>query len=127
MFFILNSGHSSTLMQLATGTGKSLMFGLMAHFINTELKYKVAVVVPNETLATIQQDKYCPQACKVSDDLFDASIKEVFYCTYDDFLSGKIPLDTCIFVDEIDTMFFADKPEVKSGLFISAILLLNKY
>jgi superfamily II DNA or RNA helicase len=53
MFFILNSGHSSTLMQLATGTGKSLMFGLMARFINAELKYKVAVIVPNETLATI--------------------------------------------------------------------------
>jgi hypothetical protein len=53
MFFILNAGHRSTLMQLATGTGKSLMFGLMAHFVNTEFKCKVAVVVPNETLAAI--------------------------------------------------------------------------
>jgi superfamily II DNA or RNA helicase len=53
MFFILNSGCRSTLMQLATGTGKSLMFGLMAQFISNELKCKVAVVVPNKTLATI--------------------------------------------------------------------------
>jgi hypothetical protein len=59
--------------------------------------------------------------------LFDASIKEIFYCTYDDFLSGKIPLETYIFVDEIDSLFFADKPEIKGELFISAILLLNKY
>jgi hypothetical protein len=91
------------------------MFGLMAHFINTELKCKVAVVVPNETLATIQQDKYCPMSCKVSSALYDQENNDIFYCTYTDLLTGNIPLNTVLLVDEIDSLFFGDQPEVKDG------------
>jgi reverse gyrase len=39
-------------MQLPTGTGKSLMFGLMARYLNLQGK-KVAVIVPTEVLAAI--------------------------------------------------------------------------
>jgi hypothetical protein len=37
-------------------------------------------------------------------------MKGIFYCTYEDFLSGNIPLGTILLVDEIDTLFFNDKP-----------------
>jgi hypothetical protein len=54
-------------------------------------------------------------------------VKEVFYCTYNDLLSGNIPSDAIIFVDEIDALFFGDEPLVSQGKMLSAILLLNKY
>jgi superfamily II DNA or RNA helicase len=41
-------------MQLPTGCGKSYMFGMLARYLNLILGKKVAVVVPNETLAAIQ-------------------------------------------------------------------------
>lgn len=114
-------------MQLPTGTGKSFMFGLMARYLNLMQGVKVAVVVPNEVLAAIQQDKYCPWASRIQDNLFKKDAKDVFYCTYDDFLTGEIPQDTVILVDEIDALFFNDKPQLKGAKFLSAILLLNKY
>jgi len=70
----------------------------------------VVVVVPNEVLAAIQQDKYCPWASKTSDDLLDKEIREVFYCTYEDFRTGRIPLDAIILADEVDALIFSDKP-----------------
>jgi hypothetical protein len=36
-------------------------------------------------------------------------------------------MDTILLVDEIDSLFFADKVELVNGRLISAILLLNKY
>jgi superfamily II DNA or RNA helicase len=36
-------------------------------------------------------------------------------------------LDTIILVDEIDALFFNDKPQLKGTNFLSTILLLNKY
>ena len=110
MYAILNSGYKRTFMQLPTGTGKSLMFGLMARYTNSRRGVKVVVVVPNKVLAAIQQGKYCPWASKVSDDLYREDAKEIFYCTYDDLLSGNIPSDAIIFVDEIDALFFGDAP-----------------
>lgn len=83
--------------------------------------------MPNEVLAAVQQDKYCPWASRISDKLFDKDAKEVFYCTYDDFITGDIPLDAIVFVDEIDALFFNDKPQLKGTKILSAILLLNKY
>jgi hypothetical protein len=41
-------------MQRPTGTGKSLMFGLMSHYINVIHGHKTIVAVPNEVLAAIQ-------------------------------------------------------------------------
>lgn len=54
-------------------------------------------------------------------------MKEVFYCTYKDFRKGEIPLDALVLVDEVDALFFNDKPKVKDNKLISTILLLNKY
>jgi hypothetical protein len=36
-------------------------------------------------------------------------------------------LNSVLFIDEIDSLFFADSPAVTEGKFLSAILLLNKY
>jgi len=52
---------------------------------------------------------------------------DIHYCTYLDVLSGKIPASTILFIDEIDSFFFADEPKIIEGKFISAILLLNKH
>ena len=114
-------------MQLPTAFGKSYMNGVMAKYANKVLGLKVAVIVPNDVLAAVQQDLYCPWANKVHDDIWRANVNGVHYCTYDDFLTGKIPFGTLCFVDEIDSIFFNDKPEVKGVTFISAIILLNKY
>jgi len=51
MYTLLTSTHTRTFMQLPTGTGKSLMFGLMARYLNVKNGVKVTVVVPNEVLA----------------------------------------------------------------------------
>jgi superfamily II DNA or RNA helicase len=69
MYLLLTSQHQRTLVQLVTGFGKSLMFGLMAQYLNQTYNTKVVVVVPNETLAAVQQKKYCPTASKVGDNL----------------------------------------------------------
>jgi superfamily II DNA or RNA helicase len=53
MYAILNSGYKRTFMQLPTGAGKSLMFGLMARYTNSRRGVKVVVVVPNKVLAAI--------------------------------------------------------------------------
>ena len=36
-------------------------------------------------------------------------------------------MDTIVLVDEIDALFFSDKPQLTGTNFLSAILLLNKY
>lgn len=51
MYLLLTSQHQRTLIQLVTGFGKSLMFGLLAQYINKAFGSKVVVVVPNEVLA----------------------------------------------------------------------------
>mmetsp|Transcript_34342 Transcript_34342/g.25425 ORF Transcript_34342/g.25425 Transcript_34342/m.25425 type:complete len:138 (-) Transcript_34342:63-476(-) len=103
------------------------MFGIMAQWLVQQRGEKVAVVVPSEVLAVTQQDKYAPWASRVYDDLWRAEVAGVFYCTYDDFLTGRIPLNTVLLVDEIDSLFFNDKPAIRGGKFISSVLLLNKY
>ena len=107
------------------------MFGLMARYINLNLNLnlnnnkKVVVVVPNETLAAKQQEKYSPWASKDIGDLaLDTSIS---YCTYADFLLGTIPTTATLLVDEVDSLFFGDDPVVSGGRLLSTILLLNKY
>jgi hypothetical protein len=68
----------------------------------------VVVVVPNEVLAATQQRKYSPWASKIGDDLFTHHT-DIHYCTYADVLTGNIPRDTILLVDEIDSLFFAEK------------------
>jgi superfamily II DNA or RNA helicase len=53
MYAVLTSKHKRTFMQLPTGTGKSLMFGLMARYTNSRRGVKVVVVVPSKVLAAI--------------------------------------------------------------------------
>jgi reverse gyrase len=40
-------------MQRPTGTGKSLMFGLMSRYMNVIYGHKTVVAVPNEVLAAM--------------------------------------------------------------------------
>ena len=61
------------------------------------------------------------------DDLWDPLVKEVHYCTYPDFLSGNIPEDAILLVDEIDTLFFSDTPKIVEARLVSSVLLLSKY
>ncbi len=97
----------------------------MASYLSLIKGRKVAVVVPNEMLAAIQQ-RYSPLNSKDIGDLFLPNTA-INYCTYSDFLSGSIPLDTVLLVDEIDSLFFSDSPFISGGRLLSAILLLNKY
>jgi hypothetical protein len=92
------------------------MFGLLAHYLNSQLSRKVVVVVPNEVLAAVQQAKYCPWASKVSSDLYKEQVKEIFYCTYRDFKSGRVPTDALLLVDEVDSLFFGDRPVVEKKM-----------
>ena len=126
MFVLSTSIATRSLIQFTTGFGKSLMFGLMARYLNLILGFKIAVVVPNEVLAASQQQKYAPWASKIGDDLFTNN-PDILYCTYADVLSGKIPATTVLLVDEIDSFFFADKVELVNGRLLSAILILNKH
>ena len=80
------------------------------------------MVVPNQVLAANQQDKHRPWACRVSDDLFNRNTKEVFYHTYEDFLTGEIPLDK-LFGGWDWCTFLQHKP--KGTKLFSAILLLK--
>ena len=100
----------------------------MARYLNLFYNVKVVVVVPNEVLAAIQQQKYSPWASKIGDDLFTGEDTDIHYCTHADLLTGKIPTDTVLLVDEIDSLFFADKPLLsEQGILLSAIILLNKH
>lgn len=66
-------------------------------------------------------------ASKAHDDLLNNQAIDIHYCTYEDFLTAKIPLNTFCLVDEIDSLFFADSPNLDGNKFISSVLLLNKY
>lgn len=124
---LLFSKKYVNLAQLATNFGKSFMIGIMAVFLNQKYKEKVIVATPNDTLASVQQNKFCPSASDVHDDLWDENVKSIHYCTYDDFLTGRIPLNAIILVDEIDLLFFKDVPKIIKGKLISSVLLLSKH
>jgi len=51
MFLLITSTKARSLIQLVTGFGKSLMFGLMSRYLNIFHGKKMAVVVPNDVLA----------------------------------------------------------------------------
>jgi hypothetical protein len=65
-------------------------------------------------------------ASKDGDELFIDNIV-INYCTYTDFLSGRIPTTTVLLIDEIDSLFFAGEVELAQGKLLSGVLLLNKH
>jgi superfamily II DNA or RNA helicase len=75
MFLVLTSPNQTTLIQLATGFGKSLMLALMAQWINTFQNKKVIIVVPSAFLHAYQQFFYCPSASEIPDDITDPTCK----------------------------------------------------
>jgi superfamily II DNA or RNA helicase len=108
MYLLLNFNKPRTLIQLCTGFGKSFMLGMMAQYLLIHSQSKVVVVVPNEVLAAIQQQKYAPWASKDIADLFNPASACISYCTYQDALIGAIPFGTTLLVDEIDSFVFSD-------------------
>ena len=53
MGLLMISQKEKTLLQLATGSGKSSIFGILAKLLNLKTKKKVVVVVPTDTLAAV--------------------------------------------------------------------------
>jgi superfamily II DNA or RNA helicase len=124
MFLLITSPKHSTLIQLATGFGKSLMLALMAQWINMFRDKKVIVVVPSAFLHAYQQFFYCRSASEIPDDITDSSCKDIFYCSYDRFNAPefKMPADTTILVDEFHELFFNQSVAVVNGKLVSTIL-----
>jgi ERCC4-related helicase len=51
MFLMITSNKKLTLIELATGVGKSVMFALLAQYLCKKTGKKVLVLVPSEILA----------------------------------------------------------------------------
>jgi ERCC4-related helicase len=75
MGLLLKSHHHTTLIQLATGFGKSLMLALLAKYINKTTGKKVIILVPSDFLHAYQQSFYCPSASNIPDDITDPACK----------------------------------------------------
>lgn len=82
MNLLLTSKKHTTLVQLATGFGKSLMLALMAKYVNTFLGKKVIIAVPSAFLHAYQQHFYCPTASKIPEDITDPVTKDISYCSF---------------------------------------------
>jgi superfamily II DNA or RNA helicase len=54
IYQLFTSKKQLTLIELATGFGKSLMLSLLARCLDLSCSNKIVVVVPNEALAAIQ-------------------------------------------------------------------------
>lgn len=61
------------------------------------------------------------------DDLWDENVKGIHYCTYENFLTGRVPLNAFLLVDEVDMLFFNDVPKIIKGKLISSVMMLSKY
>lgn len=108
MYLLLTSNKHTTLVQLATGFGKSLMFALMAKYINTFLGKKIIIAVPSAFLHAYQQYFYCPSASKIPEKITDPNANQIFYCSYERLKAPEfeMPSDTVLFVDEFHELFF---------------------
>ena len=125
MFLLVCSSqtHHSTLIQLATGAGKSLMLGLLAQYLNKTTGKKVIVLVPTPFLQLYQETNYCPTASKIPEEILHSDTKHIFYCSYQQFMSSSfyIPSETMLLVDEFHELFFNSKLAVEQGRFISVL------
>ena len=57
---MLTTQKHTTLFQAATGTGKSLIFGVTGTYIHKKTGKKVIILVPTEFLHAYQSHNYCP-------------------------------------------------------------------
>ena len=105
---LLLSKTHTTLIQLATGFGKSLMLAILAQYWSTTTRKKIIVLVPSAFLHAYQQHFYCPTASKINDDIADPTCKQIFYCNFERFVAPKfvMPADTILLVDEFHEIFF---------------------
>ena len=65
MGLLLTSNKHTTLLKSATGTGKSLILGILSMFIFNKTGKKVIVLVPTEFLQAYQTEYYCLDACRI--------------------------------------------------------------
>jgi superfamily II DNA or RNA helicase len=92
MFLLITSNKQLSLIELATGTGKSVMLALMAQYFNTILGKKVLVLVPSEVLKLDQTCCYCTNYSKAEAQLYESDVPAIYYSTFEDVLSdGRIP------------------------------------
>jgi len=80
---LLHSQEHTTLIQLATGFGKSLILALLATHLNQTTGKKVIVVVPTPFLHLYQESNYCLSASRDPADLFDSAVTKISYCSFD--------------------------------------------
>ena len=105
---MLTTWKHTTLFQAATGTGKSLIFGVTGIYIHKTTGKKVIILVPTEFLHAYQGHYYCPEACDIPGRICDPNFPGVFYCSYGRFNAPDfvVPPNTIILVDEFHELFF---------------------
>jgi superfamily II DNA or RNA helicase len=106
---------------LATGFGKSFLLGLLAEHLNTTTGKKVLVVVPTPFLQLYQESNYCPTASKIPGRITDPNAPNIFYCSYEAFMSFVVPPETIVLVDEFHELFFNQLVGVVNGRFVSVM------
>ena len=127
MGLLLKSQQHATLVQLATGFGKSLILALLANYLNKTTGKKVIILVPSAFLHAYQQFFYCPTASNIPDKITDPNAKNIFYCTFDRFNAPEfeMPIDAILLVDEFHDIFFNQPATVINGKLVSTILKLR--
>lgn len=83
MGLLLHSQEHTTLIQLATGFGKSLILALLAQQVHATTGKKVIVVVPTPFLHLYQESNYCLAASRDPADLLDPALARISYCSFD--------------------------------------------
>lgn len=124
---LTNSNYHTTLAQLSTGFGKSLILAILAQYINRKTGKKVLVVVPNTFLQLYQESNYCPTASKIPEDINDPTVTEMFYCTYEQFflLNSAVLSSAVVLIDEFHELFFNYSLSVVNKRLISVIQQLK--
>ena len=85
-----------------------MLLGILAMYLNKTTGKKVLVVVPTAFLHLYQEKHYCPIASKIPDNICNAEAKDIFYCTFEQFLQPNfaVPSETIVLVDEFHELIF---------------------
>lgn len=122
MGLLLHSQNHTTLIQLATGFGKSLILALLAVHLHQTTGKKVIVVVPTPFLHLYQESNYCLNASRDPADLLDPALVKISYCSFDQFLSAQlVTTGAVLLVDEFHEIFFNQRLQVIGGKLISVV------